>query len=47
VEIVEMTDDVPDDVLEEAMPRGSKCCLKNQKDFISKNWKNLRVNKKQ
>jgi hypothetical protein len=47
VEIVEMDDDVPDDVLEEAMPRGSKCCLKNQKDFIRKNWKNLRVNKNQ
>jgi hypothetical protein len=28
---------VPDDVLEEASPRGTECCLKNQNYVIRKN----------
>jgi hypothetical protein len=50
MEIVEMDDkDVPDDVLEEARWRGTKCCLKNKNFVIRKNWifKKLFVNENQ
>jgi hypothetical protein len=29
------------------LPRGAKCCLKNQNYVIRMNWKNLRVNENQ
>jgi hypothetical protein len=34
---------VPDDVL----PRGTKCCLKNENYVIRKDWINLLVNENQ